>query len=137
MLNAILKPMGDELKRFVLIAVVMVVLALGLLLPLSRVRLAQRPSGAPETAVLASAIDGSKLWIDCSLLSARQFHCSIYQPDGALLSAGTFQEAGFTGDHLVHYDGTNIYWKFGAFLRPLRLDCIRGGRPPFVPDCKN
>ena len=128
--------MGDELKRFVLIAVVVVLLALALLLPLRRMQLTQPPSRLPQSAVLSSGPDGSKLWIDCPALSARQFQCSIYSPDGETLLEGAFQESGFTQQRRVHYDGANIYWRFGVLLRPLRLDCIRGGRLPYVPDCK-
>jgi hypothetical protein len=128
---------SDELKRFVLMAILFLMLALGFLIPLSRWKVTPHPSGVPTTGVLADAPDGSKLWIDCPTLSGSQFHCSIYQPNGDLLLAGVFQHAGFAPERRVHFDGSNIYWRFGAVLRPLRLDCVRGGRSPSVPDCEN
>jgi len=128
---------GDELKRFLLMAILILMLALGFLIPLSRWKVKPHPTSVPATAVLADALDGSKLWIDCPTLSGRQLHCSIYRPNGDLLLAGVFLHAGFVPERRVHFDGSNIHWRFGALLRPLHLDCIRGGRSPVVPDCTN
>jgi hypothetical protein len=128
---------GDELKRFLLMTILVLMLALGFLIPLSRWKVMPHPSSVPATAILADALDGSKLWIDCPTFSGPNFHCSIYRPNGDLLLAGAFLHAGFVPERRVHFDGSNIYWRFGAVLRPQRLDCVRGGRFPSVPDCKN
>ena len=61
----------------------------------------------------------------------------LYQPKGGeVFLKGIFQQTTITQQRKLFYDGSAIHWKHGQLLRPLKLDCIAGGRPPLVADCQ-
>jgi hypothetical protein len=130
---------GDELKRLFIITVMVLAVALGLLLPLVKWGVPRRPASVPSTANLANGGKNSVYWIDCGISpGVGRFYCTVYMPhDGEMVLRGSFQQTLITGSQRISYDGSVIQWKHGALLRPLRLDCILGGRPPEVADCKS
>ena len=116
---------------------VVLVIALGLLLPFAKWGLPKRPSNVPSTATFANDGKGSAYWIDCWNVSGASFYsCTLYQPKGETFLKGIFQQTTITQQRKVFYDGSAIHWKHGQLLRPLKLDCVAGGRPPLVADCK-
>jgi len=116
---------------------VVLVIALGLLLPFVKWGLPKRPSNVPSTAAFANGGKDSAYWIDCWNVSGANFYsCTLYQPKGGeIFLKGIFQQTTITQQRKLFYDGSAIHWKHGQLLRPLKLDCIAGGRP-LVPDCQ-
>lgn len=129
--------MADPFKRLGLVAGVILIGGAGLLmLPLMKLRVAQRPARVPSTA-LYGAGQAENYWIDCpNVTSPTLYYCTVYSGDGHnTLVRGVFQESPDAAPGRVAYDGSKIHWKSGAVLSPLQLDCVAGGRPPEVPDC--
>jgi hypothetical protein len=129
---------SNELKRLVAISVAMLTVGAGLLiLPLSKMRIPSRPGNVPPTSLYASG-EGVNQWIDCpNFTSMNRYYCTVYSHDGKdKLVQGVFQEAGVSAQRRMSYDGTSIHWKHGVVLNPLHLDCILGGKPPEVADCR-
>jgi len=129
---------GNEFKRLLMIvgAILFGGAAL-LLLPLMKLRVPQRPASIPSTALYAQG-HGTNYWIDCpNFTSPTRYYCTVYAGDGGTkVVLGVFQESGTTTPDRVSYDGSSIHWKH-AVLNPLHLDCVEGGRPPDLPDCRN
>ena len=129
--------MPDEFKRLAVMTAAILILGAGfLLLPLLRLRVPQRPTSVPPTALYARSQGGS-YWIDCpNITSPTLYHCAVYSSDGGTkLVQGIFQESGSATSSRITYDGSSIHWR-RAVLNPLHLDCMAGGRPPDVPDCR-
>lgn len=129
--------MGDELKRLAVIAAAILIIGSGMLfLPLMKLRVPERPATVPSTALYARG-RGASYWINCpNTDSPARYYCTVYSSDGASkLVQGVFQESGATTSRRIAYDGSSIDWK-RAVLRPLHLDCVAGGRPPGVADCR-
>lgn len=126
----------DEIKRIIIVMVLIVVVSLGLLLPLAKWGGPKRPKNVSNTAAFANGGDQPSYWIDCwDIAGGNYAQCSVYQPTGVLVLRGVFQQTAITRQRHVSYDGSAIHWKRGQTLRPVRLDCILGGKPPLVPDC--
>jgi len=129
---------GEELQRFAILSVVILVVALGLLLPFAKWGVPRRPSNVPSTAAFGNDGKNGSYWVDCwNLAGGSRFACTLYQPKGGdTVLKGVFQQTTITQKHKVFYDGSAIHWKHGELLRPIRLECVAGGQPPLVPDCR-
>lgn len=112
------------------------VTAMGLLLPFAKWGIPRRPSNVPATAAFANGGKGSIYWIDCRNLAASPgYSCSVYQAkSGEILLKGVFQQSALAQQRRVFYDGSAIHWKHGQVLRPVKLECVAGGKPPSMPD---
>jgi hypothetical protein len=129
---------GEELKRLTIISVVILVIALGLLLPFAKWGVPRRPNNVPATATFANGGNDGSYWIDClNLAGANRYACTLYQAkSGEPALKGVFQQTAITQQRKVFYDGAAIHWKHGQLLRPVQLECVAGGRPPLVADCR-
>jgi hypothetical protein len=128
---------GDEFKRLAVIAAAILITGAGvLLLPFMKLRVRERPATVPPTALYARG-PGASYWINCpNINSPTRYYCTVYSSDGvSKLAQGIFQESGATTSRRIAYDGSSIEWK-NVVLRPLHLDCVAGGRPPDVADCR-
>jgi hypothetical protein len=129
---------ANEFKRlYVMVGAILFGAAALLLLPLMKLRIPERPAGIPSTALYARG-RGTNYWIDCrNFTSPIRYSCAVYSSDGGIkLMQGIFQESGTSTPDRVSYEGSSIHWKHAALNR-LRLDCVDGGRPPDVSDCRN
>jgi hypothetical protein len=129
--------MADELKRLGVIAAAILIIGSGVLfLPLMKLQIPERPTNVPPTALYARG-RGASYWINCpNITSPTRYYCTVYSRDGSSkLVEGVFQESGATTSRRIAYDGSSIDWKH-AVLYPLHLDCVAGGRPPEVADCR-
>jgi hypothetical protein len=129
--------MPDEFKRLLVITAAILILGFGvLLLPLLKLRIPPRPSSVPPTALFARD-HRATYWINCpNITSPTRYYCTVYSSDGSSkLVQGIFQESGAITSSRITYDGSSIHWR-RAVLNPLHLDCVTGGRPPDVPDCR-
>ena len=131
--------MGDELKRFAVLCGLVLVISLGLLLPFAKWGTPKRPSNVPSTAAFAGGGKDGSYWIDCwNSAGANRYACTMYQAKGGeTFLKGVFQQTSLTQQKKIFYDGSAIHWRHGQLLRPVQLDCVAGGRPPLVADCKN
>jgi hypothetical protein len=129
---------GDELKRSAILSVVILVIALGLLLPFAKWGAPRRPNNVPSTATFANGGKDPSYWIDCwSIAGVNQYSCTLYQPkNGETVLKGIFHQTAITQQRKLFYDGSAIHWKHGQLLRPLQLECVAGGQPPLVADCR-
>jgi hypothetical protein len=109
-----------------------------LLLPFAKWRVPQRPSKVPGTAAFANGKGAGAYWIDCwNIVGDSRFSCTVYRlKSGDTFLKGVFQQIATDRQQRVFYDGGAIHWKHGELLRPFELECVAGGRPPRVPDCR-
>ena len=130
--------MDGELKRFAILCLLIVVVALGLLIPFAKWGIPKRPGNVPSTAKFANGGKDASYWIDCWAVSGgNRYACTLYQLKGGdTVLKGVFQQTAITQQKRVFYDGSAIHWKHGEVLRPVQLECAAGGRMPAVPDCK-
>jgi len=129
---------GDELKRCAIICVLVLAVAMALLLPFAKWGVPKRPANVPSTAAFANGRGAGSYWIDCwNFDGANRYSCTLYRAKGGeTFLKGIFQEASITEQRRIFYDGSIIHWRHGQLLRPLQLECLAGGRPSSVADCK-
>jgi hypothetical protein len=128
----------DPLKRFAILCGLVLAVALGLLLPFAKWGLPTRPGNVPQTAAFAKGGKDRSYWIDCRNLAAtNRYSCTVYQAKGGdTVLRGIFQPGFVTQERRIFYDGSLIHWRHGQLLRPITLECVAGGQPPLVADCK-
>jgi hypothetical protein len=129
---------GDQLKRLAILCGLVLVIALGLLLPFAKWGFPSRPGDVPSTAAFGNGGKNRSYWIDCRDLGAtNRYSCTLYQAKGGeTVLRGVFQQTFITQERRIFYDGSAIHWRHGQLLRPIALECVAGGQPPLVADCK-
>jgi hypothetical protein len=121
-----------------MISGLMLVAALAILLPFAKWGIPRRPANVPSTAAFGNGGKYGSYWIDCASFAGANRHiCTLYQAkSGEMVLKGAFQQASFTAQRRIFYDGSAIHWRHGQLLWPVQLECVAGGRPPLVADCK-